>query len=87
MTIAPSKTDERVPSQQGARKELRKEFWVWPKGGKFASSAGGGRGEGEGRRKRYLTNSTYQLFKTSVPLRHPELTHSFQEQIIFSQIS
>ena len=41
-----------------------------------------GRGWG-GRRKRYLTNTTYQLFKTLIPLRRPELIHSLQGQIIF----
>ena len=86
MFLTPSKTDERVPSQQGTRKDLRKEFWVWPKGEIYLFRERGG---GEGGRKKYLTNSTYpyQLFKTSNPLRHPEFTHSFHGQIIFFQIS
>ena len=46
MFLTPSKTDERVPSQQGTRKDLRKEFWVWPKGEiyLFRERRGGGGG-------------------------------------------
>ena len=45
MFLTPSKTVERVPSQQGTRKELRKEFWVWPKGEIYLFSGRGGGGE------------------------------------------
>ena len=45
MFLTPSKTVERVPSQQGTRKELRKEYFGCGLRGKFTSSAGGGGGE------------------------------------------
>ena len=78
--LTPSKTNRRVPSQQGAPTTCNLTYWeVFP--GDITSKFGCGHRAkfSPSAEERFLTNSTYHLFSTTNPLRDPQLPISRQQ--------
>ena len=75
--LTPSKTDGRVPSQQGAPTTCNLTYWDISQQTYVQRLLLASLGVVIG--QRFLTNSTYYLFYTPNALRHPELSISQQQ--------